>query len=290
LNLDLEPELKRAEEEEGPLPEPRKIARELQAMTEGGSFDVAIDRFKNNADSVGDQFGPKVTEWLDGVTKTLFGEKEKLKKLAKRTVLAIRKKEFEFATKIKTIQMEKKKDEESIKHLEMSLSRSKDQISQAAINMERIKASSHCSQQEIILKKKIQQTRDILEQYKKENIELKTSIAEMKNQVLSASKKQGPSVDDLSAIQKKYEHTKRQFEDARRDKMRLLERAKQAEKKANINHVRAEDLNKKVDILNKQAFEQKRTYDELRAKVTQLERENLGFKQKIAQGDKSSAA
>jgi DNA repair exonuclease SbcCD ATPase subunit len=251
----------------------------------GGEMERSFKQADENVNELRKEINtPRAKRLLDGLMGELVGERSKVQEIAKKLNLTIRQKEIEFRNKNQVVTEELRRANEQLKQKTFALSRSKEQLTQALMAAERLKMNGGAGVGEdgAAYKQKFTQQSKLLANVKNENLTLMSKIEELKdllNTEKMSSKSRGPSIQDFSSLQGRYERAQRQADEFKRTNQQLLERLNEQQRKGlGSAGASVDEMRKRLEAATKIVANNKKDQERLNQKIEDMRREELRLK------------
>jgi hypothetical protein len=236
----------------------------------------------------------KAKRWVDGLMTDLVQERAKLQDMARKVNLSIRKKEHEFRSKEMVLQDEIRRRDEMIRQKTNTLNRTKEQLAQMTQSMERMKLTSHSTQEDGQARQKLDLTKKVLDKTKEDNTRLTDKVEELKNQVAILQMKQAkklPEKGELTVLQSTIERQQKQMEEFKKANAQLVEKVEKAKKeKYTEKDTSTEELKKRLEGAMKLVTTSKKENERLLLKVEELQREEIRLKMELNRANAQTRA
>lgn len=272
-------------EAEDKIDNPESAAKVLMNEIEAGKISHTINKAMVEADNVKKEMrSARAKQWVDGLVGDLVAEKAKLHELAKKITMSVRQKELEFRNKELAYKEEIKRKDDMIKQKGFAATRLKDQVDQMTVELEKAKLDGKAGSEDASFKQKYNHVQKLLNSVKDEKANLAKKVEDLRSQLATAqmtAKTRGPSLQDFTAIQGKYERATRQAEEFKRVNQSLMEKLNDGSKKDKANP-ETEEIKKRLDATMRSVQVMKKEQEKLTQKLKDVERAEMRAKSELA--------
>lgn len=227
--------------------------------------------------------GPRAKRLLDGIMGELVAERSKVSEVAKKLNVTIRQKEIEFRNKTQVLSEELRLSADQLKQKTFAHARTKEQLTQALVTIEKLRQQQGDLGDESAgaIKAKYGQQQKLVSALKDENTSLLAKVEELKSLLSaekSSAKNRGPSFQDFSSLQGRYERAQRQADEFKRTNQQLLERLSEQRKDRGADGASADEVRKRLEAATKLVANQKKDQERLNQKLEEMRKEELRLK------------
>ena len=221
------------------------VLQELQ----NGSLAATLDRAQTEWETVkSDVTNPKVKKWMDNMLTDLLAEKIRLAEFGKKVSDAMKTKDMEFRqmavkleNKERIFQTELRNRDRLFAGKEQALERMRESLEQANVNLEKLRADA-------------------------------------KSATSAASKNRGPSANELTALQTKYDRTQKQLDDLKKSNQALTDKMNDIRKEKDSSLASVGDLKKRLESSSKMLMLNKKQSDRLSEQLEAMKKDEARLK------------
>lgn len=182
--------------------------------------------------------------------------------------------ELELQNKISQLQGELNSKENEISQRNKALERAKEQVQVATKAIEKFRGETEEKNEESNFKQKYSLSQRMLNISKEENLQLNQKITELRNLLAQAQmqKTQGPSSDDFTVLENKYDRLYRQAEELKRINRQLTEHLSEPKRERPVQPGSLEETRKRLEAAMKLAINSRKEAEVLKHKIATMQR------------------
>ncbi len=240
-----------------------KVLEEIADLAKSKRSKKLDSTFKEIEDEVDKN---KAKKWVETLSSELLQEKAKLNELQRNLSKQIRQRELEFKTAERALKQELKRREEQLRSKDTAIENKVEQIAQLNLAVERA-GTATADKESGQIKMKLDRAQRMAQMKEEEAKSLLVKVRDLENRLIIAQAKAQKGTD--LQMQTKVQTLEKKVDEYKRVNQRLMENLNQTKDKSNDKELG--DLRRKIDQLERQSGEAKKTMDKNAFKLKELQ-------------------